>query len=68
MPEAEAICKRLKAMKIDFGVRQMHIDNAFHGRYGSGGGLGTKMGVFVREVDFKRASSVAGKVMWGSLR
>ena len=63
VPEADAICKRLKIMKIDFGVRQTHVDNAFHGRYGSGCGLGTKMGVFVRKDDYKRARSVVDKMM-----
>ena len=31
VPETDAICERLSAMKIGFSVRQMHIDKAFHG-------------------------------------
>ena len=59
VPETDAICERLAAMKIGYGVRQMHIDKAFHGIYTTGGGLGTKMGIYVKESDYEQARPIA---------
>lgn len=66
VPETDAICERLSAMKIGYGVRQMHIDKAFHGIYTTGGGLGTKMGVYVKESDYEQARPVAERIMQGT--
>ena len=44
-------------------VRQMHIDKAFHGIYTTGGGLGTKMGVYVKESDYEQARPVAERIL-----
>ena len=63
VPETDAICERLSAMKIGYGVRQMHIDKAFHGIYTTGGGLGTKMGIYVRESDYEQARPIAERIM-----
>ena len=65
VPETDAICERLSAMKIGYGVRQMHIDKAFHGIYTTGGGLGTKMGIYVKESDYDQARPVAERIMQG---
>ena len=65
VPETDAICERLSAMKIGYGVRQMHIDKAFHGIYTTGGGLGTKMGIYVKELDYEQARPVAERIMQG---
>ena len=63
VPETDAICERLSAMKIGYGVRQMHIDKAFHGIYTTGGGLGTKMGIYVKESDYEQARPIAERVV-----
>ena len=63
VPETDAICERLSAMKIGYGVRQMHIDKAFHGIYTTGGGLGTKMGIYVKESDYEQARSIGERIM-----
>ena len=63
VPETDAICERLSAMEIGYGVRQMHIDKAFHGIYTTGGGLGTKMGIYVKEVDYEQARTIAERIM-----
>ena len=63
VPETDAICERLSAMKIGYGVRQMHIDKAFHGIYTTGGGLGTKMGIYVKESDYEQAQPIAERIM-----
>ena len=55
----------LSAMEIGYGVRQMHIDKAFHGIYTTGGGLGTKMGVYVKESDYEQAWPIAERIMQG---
>ena len=44
-------------------VRQMHIDKAIHGIYTTGGGLGTKMGIYVKESDYEQARSIAERIM-----
>ena len=44
-------------------VRQMHIDKAFHGIYTTGGGLGTKMGIYVKESDYEQARPIAERIM-----
>ena len=53
-------------MKIGYGVRQMHIDKAFHGIYTTGGGLGTKMGIYVKESDYEQARPIAERIMQGT--
>ena len=63
VPETDAICERLSAMKIGYGVRQMHIDKAFHGIYTTGGGLGTKMGIYVKKSDYEQARPIAEQIM-----
>ena len=63
VPETDAICERLSAMEIGYGVRQMHIDKAFHGIYTTGGGLGTKMGVYVKGSDYEQARQIAERIM-----
>ena len=63
VPETDAICERLSAMKIGYGVRQIHIDKAFHGIYTTGGGLGTKMGIYVKEADYEQARPIAERIM-----
>ena len=63
VPETDAICERLSAMEIGYGVRQMHIDKAFHGIYTTGGGLGTKMGIYVKESDYEQARPIAEQIM-----
>lgn len=63
--ETDAICERLSAMEIGYGVRQMHIDKAFHGIYTTGGGLGTKMGIYVKESDYEQARPIAERIMQG---
>ena len=63
--ETDAICERLSAMNIGYGVRQTRIDKSFHGIYATGGGLGTKMGVYVREADYERARPVVERIMQG---
>ena len=65
MSETDAICERLSAMEIGYGVRQMHIDKAFHGIYTTGGGLGTKMGIYVKESDYEQARPIAERIMQG---
>ena len=65
VPETDAICERLSAMKIGYGVRQMHIDKAFHGIYTTGGGLGTKMGIYVKESDYEQARPIAEQTISG---
>ena len=66
VPETDAICERLSAMEIGYGVRQMHIDKAFHGIYTTGGGLGTKMGIYVKESDYEQAQPIAERIMQGT--
>ena len=44
-------------------ARQMHIDKAFHGIYTTGGGLGTKMGIYVKESDYEQAQPIAERIM-----
>ena len=63
VPETDAICERLSAMKIGYGVRQANIDKAFHGIYTTGGGLGTKMGVYEKESDYVQARPIAERIM-----
>ena len=63
VPETDAICERLSAMEIGYGVRQMHIDKAFHGIYTTGGGLGTKMGIYVKESDYEQARPIAERIL-----
>ena len=46
-------------------LRQMHIDKAFHGIYTTGGGLGTKMGIYVKESDYEQARPIAERIMRG---
>ena len=65
VPETDAICERLSAMGIGYGVRQMHIDKAFHGIYTTGGGLGTKMGIYVKESDYEQARPIAEQTISG---
>lgn len=65
VPETDAICERLSAMEIGYGVRQMRIDKAFHGIYTTGGGLGTKMGIYVKESDYEQARPIAERIMQG---
>ena len=44
-------------------VRQKHIDKAFHGIYTTGGGLGPKMGIYVKESDYEQAQPIAERIM-----
>ena len=50
---------------VMFFVRQMHIDKNFHGIYTTGGGLGTKMGIYVKESDYEQARPIAEWIMHG---
>ena len=65
VPETDVICERLSAMKIGYGVRQMYLDKAFHGIHTTGGGLGTRMGICVKESDYEQARSIADQIMQG---
>ena len=41
----------------------MTNDKTFHGIYTTGGGLGTKMGIYVKESDYEQARPIAERIL-----